>query len=135
MIENEKFIFRIVSVEKLENIIISYKQIKRFIETLCIYMNHLSGLTGKDTLSNIRLKLEVDKSKELINYFDEVLRLKYDLNNLRISYNQVVLLIQAFICIAMFLTVEVSPLFDYYYIFPLFWLTIIVLFEKRRKNS
>ena len=97
MIENEKFIFRIVSVEKLENIIISYKQIKRFIETLCIYMNHLSGLTGKDTLSNIRLKLEVDKSKELINYFDEVLRLKYDLNNLRISYNQVVLLIQAFI--------------------------------------
>ena len=82
MIENEKFIFRIVSVEKLENIIISYKQIKRFIETLCIYMNHLSGLTGKDTLSNIRLKLEVDKSKELINYFDEVLRLKYDLNNL-----------------------------------------------------
>ena len=45
------------------------------------------------------------------------------------------ILIQAFICIAMFLTVEVSPLFDYYYIFPLFWLTIIVLFEKRRKNS
>ena len=45
------------------------------------------------------------------------------------------ILIQAFICIAMFLTVEVSPLFDYYYLFPLFWLTIIVLFEKRRKNS
>ena len=45
------------------------------------------------------------------------------------------ILIRAFICIAMFLTVEVSPLFDYYYIFPLFWLIIIVLFEKRRKSS
>lgn len=97
MIENEKFIFRILTVEKLENMIISYKQIERFIETLCVYKDHLSGLTGKDTLSNIRLKLEVDKSNKLIDYFHGVLKLKYDLNNLSISYNQVVLLIQAFI--------------------------------------
>lgn len=97
MIENEKFIFRILTVEKLENMIISYKQIEGFIETLCVYMDHLSGLTGKDTLTNIRLKLEVDKSNKLVDYFDGVLKLKYDLNNLRISYNQVVLLIQAFI--------------------------------------
>jgi hypothetical protein len=97
MIKNKKFSFRIVSVEKLENIIISYEQLEKFIEILYIYMNHLSGLKGKDTLSNIRLKLEVDKSKELINYLGEVLRLKCDLSNLRVSYNQVVLLIQAFI--------------------------------------
>ena len=45
------------------------------------------------------------------------------------------ILMRAFICIAMFLTIEVSPLFDYYYIFPLFWLMIIILFEKRRKSS
>lgn len=45
------------------------------------------------------------------------------------------ILMRAFICIAMFLSIEVSPLFDYYYIFPFFWLIIIIAFGKRRKSN
>lgn len=32
---------------------------------------------------------------------------------------------KTFICTAMFLTIEVSPVFDYYYVFPAFWLGLI----------
>lgn len=42
-------------------------------------------------------------------------------------------LINTFICLAMFMTVEFSPLFDYFYIFPLIWL-IIIIFIIHRKN-
>ena len=33
-----------------------------------------------------------------------------------------------FICAGMFLTVELSPLFDYFYIFPLFWIFFLIIY-------
>ena len=51
--------------------------------------------------------------------------------------NVLKIVIQTFICVAIFLTIQLSPVFDYYYIFPLFWIVIIVLWnyikEKRKK--
>lgn len=44
-------------------------------------------------------------------------------------------LMQVFICVAMLLTVELSPLFDYYYIFPLFWLMVIIVLNDRNKRG
>lgn len=44
------------------------------------------------------------------------------------------LVLRIFICVAMFLTVEVSPLFDYFYIFPLFWIFLIIFITSRRTN-
>lgn len=43
------------------------------------------------------------------------------------SYNVNILKIitRIFICVAMFITVEISPFFDYFYVFPLIWLIII----------
>ena len=41
------------------------------------------------------------------------------------------------LCVAMFLSIEVSPLFDYHYIFPLVWLIVIYIYDKiliERKN-
>ncbi len=45
------------------------------------------------------------------------------------------ILIQAFICTAMFLTIEMSPIFDYYYIFPVFWLACIIFFKQIQKSK
>lgn len=45
------------------------------------------------------------------------------------------ILIQTFICTAMFLTIEMSPVFDYYYIFPVFWLVCIIFFKKIQKSK
>lgn len=45
------------------------------------------------------------------------------------------ILIQAFICMAMFLTIEMSPIFDYYYIFPVFWLACIIFFKQIQKSK
>jgi len=43
--------------------------------------------------------------------------------------------IKTFICTAMFLTIEVSPVFDYYYVFPAFWLGLISFLDlKGAKN-
>ena len=39
------------------------------------------------------------------------------------------------ICVAMFTTVEISPLFDYFYVFPVAWLIVIKLFSKKYKKS
>ena len=44
-------------------------------------------------------------------------------------------LVQVFICVAMFLTVEMSPIFDYHYIFPLFWLVMILIYDNRKYKS
>lgn len=44
------------------------------------------------------------------------------------------LVLRIFICVGMFLTVEVSPLFDYFYIFPLFWLFLIIFMNFRKNN-
>lgn len=44
-------------------------------------------------------------------------------------------LMQVFICVAMLLTVELSPLFDYYYIFPLFWLVVIIVLNDKNKRG
>ena len=44
------------------------------------------------------------------------------------------IIMEIFICVAMFLTIQLSPLFDYYYIFPLFWLIVIVLWNYRKSN-
>ncbi len=47
------------------------------------------------------------------------------------------MLFQAYICTAMFLTVELSPLFDYFYIFPLAWLIVFLIkeiFNERRRK-
>lgn len=43
-------------------------------------------------------------------------------------------LVQVFICVAMFLTVEMSPIFDYHYIFPLFWLVMILIYDNRKNK-
>lgn len=49
------------------------------------------------------------------------------------------IIMQVYICIAMFLTIQLSPLFDYYYIFPLFWMVLIILlnikYEKLEKQG
>lgn len=42
------------------------------------------------------------------------------------------ILLQAFICVAMFLTIAVSPLYDYFYIFPLFWIFLIILLRSKK---
>lgn len=42
------------------------------------------------------------------------------------------ILLQAFICVAMFLTIAISPLYDYFYIFPLFWLFLIILLRSKK---
>jgi len=44
------------------------------------------------------------------------------------------LLMRVFICVAMFLTIQLSPLFDYYYVFPLFWIIIIILKEGKENK-
>lgn len=40
----------------------------------------------------------------------------------------------ALICVAMFTTVEISPLYDYFFVFPVAWLIIIKLFSKKYKK-
>lgn len=41
------------------------------------------------------------------------------------------ILINTFIPLAIFLTIEISPIYDYYYIFPLFWLIVIIKMKKK----
>lgn len=43
--------------------------------------------------------------------------------------NVISIVTQTFICTATFLTIEVSPVFDYYYIFPAFWLGILIFID------
>lgn len=45
------------------------------------------------------------------------------------------ILVRTFLCLAMFLTVQLSPLFDYFYIFPLVWLSIIIFVSYRKKQN
>ena len=47
----------------------------------------------------------------------------------------ITLILQAFICVGMFLTVELSPLFDYFYIFPFFWILVIFGFERFKNKA
>ncbi len=44
------------------------------------------------------------------------------------------ILCKVFVCVAMFLSVAVSPLFDYYYIFPLVWFIVIYIYDKKKTN-
>ena len=46
--------------------------------------------------------------------------------------NIIKILTQVFICVAMFLTVALSPIFDYYYVFPMFWLFFIILIYDKK---
>lgn len=39
------------------------------------------------------------------------------------------------ICVAMFITIQFSPLFDYYFIFPLAWLVILNIFDKQKNKG
>lgn len=57
------------------------------------------------------------------------LQLKYNSKNDVIS-----LVFNIFIGVAMFLTIEISPIFDYYYIFPLIWCCIILNIEKIKRT-
>ena len=50
------------------------------------------------------------------------------------NINILKILMQTFICVAMFLTIELSPIFDYYYVFPLFWIILIVLITKTKNK-
>ena len=46
------------------------------------------------------------------------------------------LITQILICTAMFITIEMSPIIDYFYIFPLAWLVILKVYNKRKiKNG
>ena len=53
------------------------------------------------------------------------------------KYNRNILKIiaQAFVCVAMFLTIEVSPVFDYFFIFPTIWLIIIILIYNKKISN
>ena len=53
------------------------------------------------------------------------------------EYNKNILkiLAQTFVCIAMFLTIEVSPIFDYFFIFPTIWLVVIILIYNRKISN
>lgn len=53
------------------------------------------------------------------------------------EYNKNILKILArtFVCIAMFLTIEVSPIFDYFFIFPTIWLVVIILIYNRKISN
>ena len=82
--------------------------IKGFWDTCIGYMIYDYGKIGAIIMSFIWgfiIRLITNSNKEYNNIFQ--------------------ILTQAMICIGMFLTIEVSPLFDYYYIFPLIWLIII----------
>lgn len=46
------------------------------------------------------------------------------------------IILQALICVAMFLTIAVSPLFDYFYIFPMIWFIIInIIYNKKGEKN
>ena len=45
------------------------------------------------------------------------------------------IIFQIFICVAMFLTIELSPIFDYFYIFPFAWFIIIKILYNRLKKE
>lgn len=51
------------------------------------------------------------------------------------SVNVLKIVMQIFICLGMFLTIELSPIFDYYYIFPLFWIIMIILWNHRKDKK
>lgn len=59
----------------------------------------------------------------LVGFFVEKINI-YCSNNATILK----LIFKVVLCVGMFLTVELSPFFDYYYIFPLFWI-ILLLFK------
>ena len=42
------------------------------------------------------------------------------------------IVLQIILCVGMFLTVEMSPIFDYFFVFPLIWILIL---NWRRKNE
>lgn len=44
------------------------------------------------------------------------------------------LILNTFICVGLFWTVQMSPVFDYFYIFPLFWIMIIEIRTIRKKH-
>ena len=45
------------------------------------------------------------------------------------------ILVRVMLCVGCFITVQFSPLFDYYFIFPSFWLFVMLkMFKKRRRG-
>lgn len=68
----------------------------------------------------------------IISFFSGIL-IKKIINWCNYKVDILKILVQVFICIAMFLTIEVSPLYDYFYIFPLFWLFAIIIFRRKKE--
>lgn len=55
----------------------------------------------------------------------------YCKNNMNIEK----LILNTFICVGLFWTVQMSPLFDYFYIFPLFWIVLIEINNKSTSDN
>ena len=45
------------------------------------------------------------------------------------------ILVRVMICVGCFITVQFSPLFDYYFIFPAFWLFVMLKVLKKRRRG
>ena len=51
------------------------------------------------------------------------------------NLNELNIITMAMICVGMFITIEISPIFDYFYIFPFIWLIIIrIIYYKKSSN-
>ena len=56
--------------------------------------------------------------------------------NNKSELNELNIISLVLICVGMFTTIEISPLFDYFYVFPIAWLIIIkILYKKFKKVS
>ena len=55
------------------------------------------------------------------------------LNKCKKDFNEFSIITITMICVGLFTTVEISPLFDYFYIFPIFWLIVIIIYRKKIK--
>lgn len=44
------------------------------------------------------------------------------------------ILVNTFICVGTFMTVEISPIYDYYYIFPVIWLILLIKIKKKKRG-
>lgn len=85
MIENKKFSFRIVSVEKLENIIISYEQLEKFIDQVVLliqafilHQEHLQEEKGSSELEAIEKNCELEALKEILTYLENSINYNYE---------------------------------------------------------
>lgn len=55
--------------------------------------------------------------------------------NKEVKQNELNIITIILVCVGMFTTVEISPLFDYFYVFPALWLIIIKVLYKRFNGS